>query len=145
MNGSARWAFALVAALSILSLSAYGQQRPQIEVQTPETDGDQKVPIDSFELETGYVFQSDLNHGGSHGAQDEVENSISYSHRFQITGNWYFRGGLAYQRFDFGNQLAATIVRATRLAVVGLAVAGHLTLAAFRDGRPDVRSFEICG
>jgi len=103
MKGSARWAFALVAAISILSLSAYGQQRPQIEIQTPETNGDQKVPIDTLELETGYVFQSDLNHGGSHGAQDEVENSFSYTHRFQITGNWYFRGGLAYQRFDFGN------------------------------------------
>ena len=103
MNRSAGWVWAWLLAFSLLSLPVPAQQRPEIQVSTPETDGNDKVPIDNFDLESGYVFESDLNHGGSHGKQDEVQNSISYSHRWQITGNWYFRGGLSYERFDFGN------------------------------------------
>ena len=90
MNRLAGWGFAWLIAFSQVSLSVHAQQRPEIQVQTPETDGNEKVPIDSFDLESGYVFESDLNHGGSHGKQDEVQNSISFSHRWQITGNLVF-------------------------------------------------------
>ena len=26
----------------------------------------------------------------------------AYDHRFLITGNWYFRAGVEYERYDFG-------------------------------------------
>ena len=105
MNRSVNWVFALVLSGLAGSLSVYGQQRPDIELESPETSHE-KVPLDLFETENAYVFQSDLNHGGSFGAQDEVQNYIYYAHRFEITGNWYARAGLAYNRYDFGNTTA---------------------------------------
>lgn len=60
------------------------------------------VPLDVVKIETGYVFESDLNHGGSFGKQDEFQNSIEYAHRWRLNGNIYLRLGIAYNRFDFG-------------------------------------------
>lgn len=60
------------------------------------------VPLDVVKVETGYVFESDLNHGGSFGKQDALQNSIEYAHRIQLAGNYYLRLGFAYNRFDFG-------------------------------------------
>src|SRR4030095_4743966 len=50
--------------------------------------------------ETTYTFQSDfeeskLGHGNS------LYNDFSYDHRFLITGKWYFRAGVEYERYDF--------------------------------------------
>src|SRR5438552_4283602 len=33
---------------------------------------------------------------------DSLYNDFSYAHRFLITGKWYFRAGVEYERFDFG-------------------------------------------
>jgi hypothetical protein len=74
---------------------------PQVEIKTSRTDTE-KVPIDIFETENAYVFESDLNHGGSFGKQDELQNDFYYAHRFEISGNFYARVGVAYDRFDFG-------------------------------------------
>ena len=63
----------------------------------------QFVPIDIIETRSSYVFESDLNHGGSRGKQDALDNSLEYAHRIQLFGNWYARVGVAYQRFDFGH------------------------------------------
>src|SRR6266481_582648 len=54
-----------------------------------------------FNYETTYTFQSDfeeskLGHGES------LYDDFSYDHRFLITGKWYFRAGVEYERFDFG-------------------------------------------
>ena len=54
-----------------------------------------------FNYETTYTFQSDfeeskLGHGNS------IYNDFSYDHRFKINGNWYFRAGIEYERYDFG-------------------------------------------
>ncbi|MFL6527556.1 MAG: hypothetical protein ACJ8IQ_05610 [Chthoniobacterales bacterium] len=67
------------------------------------------VPIDTFEVETGYVFRSDLNHGGSFGKQDALQNSIEWGHRIQLIGNFYLRAGFQYARFDFGHTNALPI------------------------------------
>jgi hypothetical protein len=67
------------------------------------------VPTDVFEIETSYVFESDLNHGGSFGKQDAVQNSIEWGHRIQLAGNLYLRTGFAYSRFDFGHTSALPI------------------------------------
>jgi Domain of unknown function (DUF6268) len=55
---------------------------------------------DLFSYETTYTFDSDfeeskLGHGGS------LYNDFSYDHRFLITGKWYFRAGVEYERYDF--------------------------------------------
>src|SRR5437588_12801762 len=55
---------------------------------------------DLFSYETTYTFDSDfeepkLGHG------DSVYNDFSYDHRFLITGKWYFRAGVEYERYDF--------------------------------------------
>jgi hypothetical protein len=56
---------------------------------------------DLFSWETTYTFDSDfkefkLGHG------DSLYDDFSYDHRFLITGKWYFRAGVEYERYDFG-------------------------------------------
>jgi hypothetical protein len=65
-----------------------------------------EVSLDLFQLESGYVFESDLNHGGSFGKQHELQNKFEYDHRFHLTGDLYLRAGIAYDRYDFGSTAA---------------------------------------
>src|SRR5438105_9117912 len=58
---------------------------------------------DLFDYEMDYTFSSnffDVNGDFGHG--DSLYNDFSYAHRFLITGKWYFRAGVEYERFDFG-------------------------------------------
>ena len=56
---------------------------------------------DLFYYETTYTFDSDFNESKlGHG--DSLYNDFSYDHRFLITGKWYFRAGVEYERYDFG-------------------------------------------
>jgi hypothetical protein len=56
---------------------------------------------DLFYYETTYTFQSDFKESKlGHG--DSLYDDFSYDHRFLITGNWYFRTGVEYERYDFG-------------------------------------------
>jgi hypothetical protein len=55
---------------------------------------------DLFSWETTYTFDSDfkeskLGHGNS------LYDDFTYDHRFLITGKWYFRAGVEYERYDF--------------------------------------------
>lgn len=55
---------------------------------------------DLFSWETTYTLDSDfkeskLGHGNS------LYNDFSYDHRFLISGKWYFRAGVEYERYDF--------------------------------------------
>src|SRR3954470_12127368 len=75
-----------------------GPAETDVAAATPE----QKVSLDLFSFESGYVFESDLNHGGSFGKQDALQSEFEYSHRFLLTGHLYLRLGVSYQRFDFG-------------------------------------------
>jgi Domain of unknown function (DUF6268) len=55
---------------------------------------------DLFYYETTYTFRSDFKESKlGHG--DSLYNDFSYDHRFLITGNWYFRAGVEYERYDF--------------------------------------------
>jgi hypothetical protein len=56
---------------------------------------------DLFYYETTYTFGSDFNESKL-GDGDSLYNDFSYDHRFLITGNWYFRAGVEYERYDFG-------------------------------------------
>ena len=54
-----------------------------------------------FNYETTYTFHSDFEESKlGHG--DSIYNDFSYDHRFLITGKWYFRAGVEYERYDFG-------------------------------------------
>ncbi|MGH7981936.1 MAG: hypothetical protein ACREFF_02175 [Candidatus Udaeobacter sp.] len=56
---------------------------------------------DLFNYETTYTFDSDFKESKlGHG--DSLYNDFSYDHRFLITGKWYFRAGVEYERYDFG-------------------------------------------
>src|SRR5947208_15351544 len=56
-----------------------------------------------FNYETVYTGNSDFkDYSGKFGDGDSLYNDFSYAHRFLITGNWYLRLGVEYERFDFG-------------------------------------------
>ena len=70
-----------------------------------ESVGEEKpeaVSLDLIELESSYVFESDLHRDGSFGDQYEVLNSFSYGHRLLLSGHFYLHLGISYDRFDFG-------------------------------------------
>ena len=97
----------------------------------------EKVPVDIVETETGYVFESDLNHGGSFGKQDELQNEFEYAHRFLLNGNLYLHLGLAYDRFDFGNTRAPVPDHLQKMAgVIGIDYMHGKDLGAFLQFRP---------
>lgn len=97
----------------------------------------EKVPVDIVETETGYVFESDLNHGGSFGKQDELQNEFEYAHRFLLNGNLYLHLGLAYDRFDFGNTRAPVPDHLQKMAgVIGIDYMHGKDLGAFVQFRP---------
>jgi hypothetical protein len=104
MNRSAGWILGVTLFFLAIAFPAQSGTEPQMVQQAEQCDKDSdKVPLDIFEMESSYVLESDLNHGGSFGKQDELQNHIYYAHRFQVTGNWYARAGLDYDRYDFGN------------------------------------------
>src|SRR5258707_8362203 len=57
---------------------------------------------DLFDYEMDYTLNSSFfdNHG-KFGNSNSLYNDFSYAHRFLITGKWYFRAGVEYERFDF--------------------------------------------
>jgi hypothetical protein len=58
---------------------------------------------DLFSTETVYTLQGNFrNDQGKLGEGSSLYDDFSYDHRFLITGNWYFRAGGEYERFDFG-------------------------------------------
>lgn len=116
-----------------------------IEPQS-STTADEKVPIDFFNARTTYVFESDLNHGGSFGQQDELQNQFEYGHRFLLNGQWYLHLGLAYNRFDFGNTSAPVPVHLqSGAAVIGVEYMKGGDTGAFLQFRPGFYTEEHLG
>src|SRR5947209_6761997 len=75
---------------------------PTYEVQPSPTPANENHR-DLFDYEMDYTFSSnfyDVNGNFGHG--DSLYNDFSYAHRFLITGKWYFRLGVEYERFEFG-------------------------------------------
>ena len=71
-----------------------------LELQQPLTPVDENSR-DLFNYETTYTFDSDFKESKL-GNGDSLYNDFSYDHRFLITGKWYFRAGVEYERYDFG-------------------------------------------
>src|SRR5205807_1444313 len=75
---------------------------PTYEAQPSPTPADENSH-DLFEYEMDYTLNSNFyNVHGKFGNGDSLYNDFSYAHRFLITGKWYFRAGVEYERFDFG-------------------------------------------
>jgi hypothetical protein len=73
---------------------------PVFEAQPSPTPADGNSR-DLFYYETTYTFSSDFKESKL-GDGDSLYNDFSYDHRFLITGKWYFRVGVEYERYDFG-------------------------------------------
>src|SRR5437773_7052230 len=69
--------------------------------ETPKSDDEDKISRDLFSLESTYTFKSDF-HNSAFGEGSSLYDDFSYDHRFLIKGNWYFRTGIEYERYDFG-------------------------------------------
>jgi hypothetical protein len=72
---------------------------PTFHVPPPLTPA-KETSHELFYYETTYTFRSDFKESKlGHG--DSLYNDFSYDHRFLITGKWYFRAGVEYERYDF--------------------------------------------
>lgn len=125
--------FLLFLGLVALVPSLSAGTEPQLTAAAPV----ERVPLDVFTAETTYVFESDLNHGGSFGQQDELENRFEYGHRILLTGQWYVHLGVAYDRFDFGQTSAPVPDHLQRAsAVIGIEYMKGADTGAFLQFRP---------
>src|SRR5689334_9538437 len=74
---------------------------PTYEVQPSSTPADENHR-ELFDYELDYTGNSSFfDDHGKFGNGDSLYNDVSYAHRFLITGKWYFRAGVEYERFDF--------------------------------------------
>ncbi len=135
----------LLLALSLTAPFAFAGP-PQVVTTSQATDTINAVPIDYFETETAYVFESDVNHGGSFGKSDLLQNEFEYGHRFLLSGNWYLHGGLNYSRFDFGQTGAPLPVHLqSGAAVIGIDYMHGEDVGAFLQFRPGFYTEEHLG
>src|SRR6266581_4655691 len=75
---------------------------PTYEAQPLPTPADENHR-ELFDYELDYTGGSSFfDDHGKFGHGSSLYNDFSYSHRFLIRGNWYFRAGVEYERFDFG-------------------------------------------
>ena len=88
----------ILIAFLVVNAVAFGGTTP--EPQPAPTPEDQNSH-DLFSLESTYTFNSDF-HETRLGNGESLYDDFSYDHRFLITGKWYFRAGVEYERFDFG-------------------------------------------
>src|SRR5213596_2091442 len=74
---------------------------PTYEAQPSPTPSDENHR-ELFDYELDYTGNSSFfDDHGKFGNGDSLYNDFSYAHRFLITGKWYFRAGVEYERFDF--------------------------------------------
>lgn len=76
----------------------------ELQTEPSSSSNENKNSTELFAYETVYTFDSnfkdDTHNAFGHG--DSLYNDFSYAHRFLISGNWYLRMGVEYERFDFG-------------------------------------------
>src|SRR5947208_7876197 len=93
----------VVFALSILAIADGGRVFAGTEPEMQQAaKPEEKNSLDLFSYDGVYTFRSDFKDEPRLGEGDSLYNDFSYDHRFLITGKWYFRTGLEYERYDFG-------------------------------------------
>ena len=130
-------AFCLAAASALA-----GPPQPIVTSQSAETI--ERVPIDYVETESAYVFGSDFtNSRHDFGSQDSWQNEFEYAHRFLISGNWYLRTGVSYDRFDFSRTDAPLPIHLQSGALVlGVDYMHGKDVGAFIQFRPGIYTEE---
>src|SRR5216110_1112619 len=74
---------------------------PTFEAQPAPTPAEANH-LNLFDYEMDYTFSSNFyDVHGDFGNGTSLYNDFSYSHRFLVTGKWYFRAGVEYERYDF--------------------------------------------
>lgn len=112
---------------------------PPVPVPVPGPDKSTKVSLDIIEVESGYVFESDLHRHDSYGDQSAVQNSFSYAHRFFLSGHLYLHLGIAYDRFDFGATSAPVPDHLQSVAaVIGIDYMHNDDVGAFIQIKPGI-------
>ena len=85
--------------LITVGVASAGAGPANVELQPSPAPADQNSH-DIFSYETTYTFSSDFKESKlGHG--DSLYDDFSYDHRFLITGKWYLRLGVEYERYDF--------------------------------------------
>ncbi len=120
-------------ALTLVFLGSISQLLAGTEMDlktSPSPTDENKNSTEIFNYETTYTGTSDYQkYRGIFGESDSLYNDFSYAHRFLITGNWYLRLGVEYERFDFGGDNGHN-----RLAVPGCLSCG---IVGTNNGLPD--------
>jgi len=73
---------------------------------TVTADKTEPTPLDLLNVDENYTGESTVRQGALLGKQDALHSSFDYSHRFHVTGQWYLRLGVAYERYDFGRSIS---------------------------------------
>src|ERR1700675_4203830 len=95
--------FALIVGFLSLISPVLAGDNPQLQPGPSPSEDENKNSTELFSYETIYTGKSDFKeYGGAFGEGDSLYKTFNYAHRFHITGNWYFRAGVEYERFDFG-------------------------------------------
>lgn len=91
----------LVSMLLATIASAVAGSEPAVQTSPPPRDENSR---DLFSLESTYTLSSDFRGDESKlGDGDSWYGDFSYDHRFLIKGNWFFRAGVEYERFQFSD------------------------------------------
>src|SRR5712672_4268759 len=89
----------LVILLMVVGAASAVAGPANLELQPSPAPADQNSH-DIFSYETTYTFNSDFKES-KQGDGDSLYDDFSYDHRFLITGKWYLRLGVEYERYDF--------------------------------------------
>src|SRR5437870_570557 len=90
----------LLIATLFLGMAASAFAGAATEAKSP-VKPEEKNSLDLFSAEETYTLRSDFR-DHRFGSGDSLYGDYSLDHRFPVTGNWYFRLGAEYERFDFG-------------------------------------------
>ena len=123
----------------LLFVSAGAGRGQEAVVRRVDAANDTSVSLNIIELESSYVFESDLNRSGSFGEQSAAYNSFTYGHRFFLSGHLYLHLGIAYDRFDFSASGAPVPDHLQSLAaIIGVDYMHNNDVGAFVQIRPGI-------
>lgn len=124
--------------LSFATVRAWGLSL-RGEVESISEEKPEKVSRDLVEIESSYVFGSDLHRSGSFGDQDAIQNSFSYAHRVPLSGHLYLHLGIDYNRFDFSSTAAPVPTQLQSVAaVIGVDYMHNNDVGAFLQVKPGI-------
>src|SRR6266481_2746744 len=88
----------LLFALLTTTVFVFAGTEPELK-QSSETQVENSLEL--FSTESTYTFSSDFQEDSRLGHVSSLYSDFSYDHRFLITGKWYLRTGVEYERYDF--------------------------------------------